>query len=142
MSITYTPTLEWLASQPDELLVEIWWQAGRINHEDRRYWLDLLPKLRGIVPEAASLTSYIDALFVSGNDVPVQRAWLNDDSWAIIKECLAYGLPLDYHVVEAEAVYRRKLAAYGDEVRATSPLKALRDSRRPQLHSHQSTKEK
>lgn len=51
MSITYQPTLEWLAAQYDALLVEIWFHAGRINHEDRQYWLDLLPKLRASRPE-------------------------------------------------------------------------------------------
>lgn len=78
------------------------------------------------IDRVQQLVAYIDALYVSGNDVPVTSTLLNKSSWDIIKECLAEGLPLDYHVVEAEAVYRRKLAAYGEETRAESPLKKLR----------------
>lgn len=76
-----------------------------------------------------ALVAYIDALFVTGNDVPVTTTLFSKASWDIIKECIAEGLPLDYHIVESEAVYRRKRAAYGDETRATSPLAALRARR-------------
>lgn len=75
---------------------------------------------------AAPLIAYLDALFVSGNDVPTTSTLFAYSSLQIIKEMLAEGLPLDYHIVETEAVYRRKLAAYGDATRATSPLAEFR----------------
>jgi hypothetical protein len=85
-------------------------------------------------PEAepkGQLIPYIDALFVSGNDVPVQRAWINDESWALIKECLAAGIPLDHQVIESEVVWRRskeRIAATGDAIRRDSPLAAYREA--------------
>jgi hypothetical protein len=91
-----------------------------------RAYLFVKEALEAPRPEAQALIAYIDALFVSGNDVPTTTTLFSRSSWDIIKECLAEGLPLDYHVVEAEAVYRRKLAAYGDETRATSPLAQVR----------------
>lgn len=74
------------------------------------------------------LIAYINALFVSGNAVPVTSTLFGIESWEVIKECLRDGLPLDYNVVESECVYRRKLAVYGEETRATSPLAKLRAS--------------
>lgn len=72
------------------------------------------------------MIEYFDSLFVSGNSIPVTTTLFSKASWDIIKECLAESLPLSYNIVEAEAVYRRKVAAYGDETRAESPLAKLR----------------
>lgn len=94
--------------------------------ETRERAMDALQQETAQSASPRSLVAYIDALFVSGNEVPTTTTLLQKSSWDIIKECLAEGLPLDYHVVEAEAVYRRKLAAYGDATRATSPLDHLR----------------
>lgn len=75
---------------------------------------------------SSELVAYLDALFVSANDKPTTTTLFAYSSLQIIKEMLAEGLPLDYHIVESEAVYRRKKEAYGDETRATSPLVAYR----------------
>lgn len=72
------------------------------------------------------LVEYIDGFLRSGNAVPVDRGWLSGDSWAIAKEMLAENLPINHNIIEAELVYRRKLAAYGEDTKATSPLQALR----------------
>ncbi len=70
----------------------------------------------------AQIIAYIDGFYVSGNSVPIDRPWINAASWKIAKELLDLGLPLEHALIEQECVYRRKLAAYGDETRAVSPL--------------------
>ena len=43
-------TFDWLASLNDVTLIEALFQAGRINNEDRAYWVKLLPRLRSTTP--------------------------------------------------------------------------------------------
>lgn len=83
--------------------------------------------------QLADLVSYIDKYFVSGNDRPVTTILFSKDVWDVIKEFLRDDLPLDYHVVESEAVYRRKQAVYGDELRAKSPLAAYKATRKGEI---------
>ena len=73
-----------------------------------------------------ALVKYLNGFFESGNSVEVARGWLGADQWKIIKECVAEGLPLDHNVICGEVSYRNKLAAFGDETRAESPLAKLR----------------
>ena len=107
--------------------------AAKVNYKLAEKYLDELDALKAQRPEVrdTGLVAYIDALFVSGNNISIQRAWINDDSWAIIKECLADGTPLVHHAIEAESVWRRsrdRIADGGDTIRKESPLEALRQS--------------
>lgn len=77
---------------------------------------------------AQDLIDYLDGFYKSGNEVPIDRPWINQATWKLAKELFAEGLPLDHSVIESEIVYRRKLATYGDDTRAQSPLEKLRAS--------------
>lgn len=72
-----------------------------------------------VVPHA--LVGYIDSLFVSGNEVPVTKPWLSAETWAVVKDYLRHGLPLDHDRIEIERIYRQKTAV---GLRAYSPLAA------------------
>lgn len=75
----------------------------------------------------SKLAAYIDGLFESGNSVPVQRPWLSAETWAVVKEYLRHGLPLDHDRIEIERIYRQR-SAMG--LRAYSPLAAALEERR------------
>lgn len=71
------------------------------------------------------LVAYINGLFESRNDVPVTRPWFDAEQWKVMKECMAAGVPLDHELVSRECAWRRKCEAYGDELRAESPIPRL-----------------
>lgn len=80
-------------------------------------------------PSAWTLREYIEALFVSGNDVPVDRAGIGADAWDIIKQCLDEDLPLNYDIIMQECVWRRKKIAIterGGPFDQPSPLELFR----------------
>lgn len=116
---------------PGELkLVKDAWYAGiRAFAEQEKLIVHELEASAGNHPSATQqIIDYIDGFYVSGNSVPVDRPWINAESWGVAKELLALGLPLEHDLIERECVYRKKLTAYGDETRAKSPLRERLES--------------
>lgn len=76
---------------------------------------------------ADALIAYLDALLVSGNSIPVERPWFTAESWAVVKDYVRHGLPLDHDRIEIERIYRQKTAA---GLRAFSPLAEALEARK------------
>lgn len=48
-------TINWMLEQSDEKLVEVLLSAGRIPHDEKDYWLWLMPQLRASRPEEVDI---------------------------------------------------------------------------------------